>query len=183
MGVLRLATAVLLVGASLLGLGAWRDTPSRVSAAERGAGPRVFWSRVPLEPDTLASAWLIRRFIDPQAEIRFVPRGADPPAGIAFDVPLVDLSRTADASTFHVIRDAYGLQDPRLDRLERLMDEIEIRRWHAEPGEAARALEGCLLDLLDHADGPHAAVDAAAPLFDRLLAGDESPRVSSPPTH
>lgn len=180
---LRYSTVALLVALSLwmlVGLGSVTDGVPEVGAS--GTTHRIFWSHTPIEPDTLASAWLIRRYVDPHAEFRFVPRDAETLDGIPFDLPLVDLSRTFDRSTFHVIRDAYSLDDPRLDGLVSLIDEIEIRHWNAEPGEEASSLEARLRTVLDHAADPHDAVESALSLFDELLPTLDS-RSSPNPTH
>ncbi|MEW6523977.1 MAG: chromate resistance protein ChrB domain-containing protein [Bacillota bacterium] len=70
--------------------------------------------------DRVACAWLILRFIDPEAEFTFVPADTDPAKvqGIAFDMRGAELGHHHGKCTFEVMLDRYGLtQDPGLVRL------------------------------------------------------------------
>lgn len=72
--------------------------------------------------DRAVSAWLIRRFVDPQAEFGFLTKSAPLPDDvIAFGVPGVELSgHDAAGTTFGKILGKYGLDDPAL----RVMAEV-----------------------------------------------------------
>lgn len=78
--------------------------------------------------DRIGSAWLIRRWIDTEAEFLFVPVGAQPlPAGAEpFDIPGVRLSHHRGHCTFHTILREYDLRDPVLQRLARIVDEADV---------------------------------------------------------
>src|SRR3954454_24083135 len=86
----------------------------------------VTWETVGV--DRMACAWLIRRFIDPEAIFVFVPAGQTPlPDGMEpFDIPGVRLSHHRGHCTFHTMLDAYSLTDPVLRRLARIVDEADI---------------------------------------------------------
>lgn len=86
----------------------------------------VTWEGVAV--DRIGSAWLIKRFIDPQAEFLFVPAGTRPlPAGAEpFDIPGVRLSHRRGTSTFHTMLREYDLQDPVLRRIARIVDEADV---------------------------------------------------------
>ena len=77
--------------------------------------------------DRMASAWLIRRFIDPQAEFCFttdpdsLPSGATP-----FDMRGAELSHRGENCTFETLLERYGLTDPALDELAALVHEADI---------------------------------------------------------
>ena len=72
--------------------------------------------------DRIACPWLIRRFIDPQAEFLFVPdaevmatatrEGATP-----YDVPGVELGHHGERCSFDAFIDKYRLSDPALQAL------------------------------------------------------------------
>ncbi|CAA7603406.1 Chromate resistance exported protein [Acididesulfobacillus acetoxydans] len=86
----------------------------------------VTWETVGI--DRMASAWLIVRHIDPDAEFAFLPKQAAPPAPAGaelFDIPGVRLSHRRGHCTFHTILREYGIQDPILERLARLVDEAD----------------------------------------------------------
>jgi hypothetical protein len=98
----------------------------------------VTWEDVGI--DRMGSAWLIKRFVDPEAEFLFVPYGqsALPEGPEPFDIPGVRLSHRRGHSTFHTILDEYELTDPILQRIARIVDEAdttqEVMLEPAAPG-------------------------------------------------
>jgi hypothetical protein len=81
-------------------------------------------------PDRLP--WLIRRFIDPQAEIRYVPPDqvltvAEIEAAHSFDAPDAEFAHRGSQCTFEVLIDHYQLGgDPALVRLARIVHAADI---------------------------------------------------------
>jgi len=76
--------------------------------------------------DRIACPWLIRRFIDPDAEIRYVPPAqvltvAEQEGAIAFDIPGVELSHRGPLCSFDAFLDKYGLDDPALHALAKIV--------------------------------------------------------------
>ncbi len=72
--------------------------------------------------DRIACPWLIRRFIDQEAEILYVPTGdvlqvAQQQGAIPFDVPGVELTHDGPCCSFDAILKKYVLDDPALARL------------------------------------------------------------------
>ena len=67
--------------------------------------------------DRIACPWLIRRFIDPEAEFLFVPEDqvmetARREGAVPFDVPAVELGHHGDRCSFDAVIDKYRLADP-----------------------------------------------------------------------
>jgi hypothetical protein len=75
--------------------------------------------------DRLACAWLIRRFIDPDATIRY----ADMPQSdeVAFDMPDVAFGHKGEYCSFETMLQAFGLDDPGLRALAEIVHEIDLR--------------------------------------------------------
>jgi hypothetical protein len=76
--------------------------------------------------DRVACPWLIRRFVDSQAEFLFVPRNlvaeaAEREGAIPFDAPGVELGHHDGKCSFEAIIGKYGLSDPALLRLARIV--------------------------------------------------------------
>ena len=72
--------------------------------------------------DRIACPWLIKRFLDRDAEFRFVPadqtlRVAEREGAIPFDVPGVELGHHDDRCSFDAFLDKYELTDPALRAL------------------------------------------------------------------
>ncbi|MFE2757297.1 chromate resistance protein ChrB domain-containing protein [Actinosynnema sp. NPDC059335] len=77
--------------------------------------------------DRAACAWLIRRFIDPDAEFVFVDDPAEVPAdAIPFDMRGVDLTHHGDDCTFETVLRRYDLVDPVLWRIAEAVHEADL---------------------------------------------------------
>ena len=96
----------------------------------------VTWERVGV--DRIGCAWLIRRWIDPQAEFAFAPRGGPLPADAEpFDVPGVRFSHHHGHCSFHALVAHYKLNDPILARIARIIDEADtVQEVQVEPAAA-----------------------------------------------
>jgi hypothetical protein len=72
--------------------------------------------------DRLASAWLIRRFIDPGAHLLWLASPADcPPDALGFDFDGATFSHVGVRVTFEVLLPSFGLETPALQRLGALV--------------------------------------------------------------
>src|ERR687897_96497 len=77
--------------------------------------------------DRAACAWLIRRFIDPEAEFVFVDDADEVPAdATAFDMRGVELSHHGGDCSFETILRHYQLDDPVLWDLARIVHEADL---------------------------------------------------------
>lgn len=84
-------------------------------------------TRAGVHVDRAASAWLIDRFIDPDAEFVFVDDPEDVPADTTpFDMLGVDLTHHGNHVTFETILDRHGLDDPILQQLGRIIHEADV---------------------------------------------------------
>src|SRR5438105_15561175 len=77
--------------------------------------------------DRAACAWLIRRFIDPDAEFVFVDDPDEVPADATpFDMRGVELSHRGGDCSFETILHRYGLDDPVLWDVARIVHEADL---------------------------------------------------------
>ncbi len=82
--------------------------------------------------DRIACPWLMRRFIDPAAEILYVPADrvlevAERERGRSFDAPGAEFTHQGNRCTFEVLIDAFDLGgDPALVRLARIVHAADI---------------------------------------------------------
>ena len=93
--------------------------------------------------DRMASAWLIRRFIDPKATFGFVdrPAGADVP----FDMYGGDFSHQGERCTFEVLTQRFGITDSTVARLAQVVHDLDMKenRYSAPEAPAvSRMVEG-----------------------------------------
>jgi hypothetical protein len=97
----------------------------------------VTWEQVGV--DRMACAWLITTYLDQEAEFLFVPAGQKPmPEGAEpFDIPGMRLSHHRGHCTFYTMLREYGLHDPVLQRIARVVDEADtVQEVSLEPAAA-----------------------------------------------
>lgn len=87
--------------------------------------------------DRIACPWLIRRFIDPEAELVFLPPETDwgqITDGIVFDVPGCELGHHGPNCSFDAIVEKYGLDDPVLAEMAKIVRAADTadRSWAPE---------------------------------------------------
>jgi hypothetical protein len=92
--------------------------------------------------DRVACPWLIKKFIDPEAEIIFVPvdqiaKVEQEKGAISFDAPNARFGHTADKCTFEVLVEHYTLTDPALPELGRIVHGADVPRDISIAPEAA----------------------------------------------
>jgi hypothetical protein len=119
--------------------------------------------------DRTACAWLIRRYLDPEAEFVFVADPGQLPDGATpFDIPGHPYSHHDGLCTFEVMVRDHDLTDAGLERLGRIVHEadIEDERYDAPEAAGLDAIVRGMGQLLDDA----ALLDATMPLYDGLLA-------------
>jgi len=117
--------------------------------------------------DRSACAWLIRRFLDPDAEFVFVtdPAGV-PPDAIAFDIRGAALSHHGSDCSFETILRRYELTDPVLWRIAQIVHEADLDDQRYDAPEAPGldvALRGLSMTCPDDQ-----ILELTGPLFDGL---------------
>jgi hypothetical protein len=90
---------------------------------------RVWVTRQGVQIDRIASAWLIRRFIDPGARFKFVPgAGYVATAGeLRFDMFEGEFTHRGDRCTFEVLLAEAGLDDPALGAIGEIIHDIDLK--------------------------------------------------------
>lgn len=85
-------------------------------------------TRSKVHVDRIATAWAMRRFIDPDATFAFVDRNADVSAldAIPFDMRGAELGHHAGRCTFEVLLDSYELREPALHRMGEIVRAIDL---------------------------------------------------------
>ena len=106
--------------------------PAEPAAAGRGLGEltgRTWVTRAGVHVDRIASAWLVRRFVDPQARFRFVPaKGYVPePGELRFDMFEAEFTHEGDRSTFEVLLGCAGLREPALRAIAEIVHDIDLK--------------------------------------------------------
>jgi hypothetical protein len=133
----------------------------------------VRWAtRAGVHIDRAACAWLIRRFIDPDAQFVFVTDSGEVPAdATGFDMRGVDLSHHigpdgADDCSFETILRRYDLGDPVLWRIAQIVHEADLddERYYAPEAPGLDVVLRGLSMLCDD----ERIMELTGPIFDGL---------------
>lgn len=113
-------------------------------------------TRERVKVDRVACPWLVRRFIDPQAEFVFLPQDTEWPKvtdGIVYDVPNCELGHHGEDVSFDSILKKHRLTDPALDLLAQIVRAADSHPANPHPaGEGLRWIAHgfSALGLSDH---------------------------------
>jgi hypothetical protein len=99
---------------------------------------RTWVTRKNVHVDRIASAWLIRRFIDAKAKLKFVPgqgyKAKD--QEVTFDMFEGTFTHDGDRCTFEVLIDTFGLKDPGLRAIAEIVHDIDVKDGKFQRSEA-----------------------------------------------
>jgi hypothetical protein len=125
--------------------------------------------------DRIACPWLIKRFIDPDAEFLYVPAQevsavAERDGAIPFDVGGVELGHVEGRCSFESIILKYGLKDAALDRLALIVHGADVSGDLGITPEAAGLKAVAHGFAIVHGEDDHRKIALESPLYDALYA-------------
>jgi hypothetical protein len=90
---------------------------------------RTWVTRQGVHVDRIGSAWLIRRFIDPDARFKFVSgKGYRPVEGeLRFDMFQAEFTHEGDKCTFEVLLERVATKDPALRAIAEIIHDIDLK--------------------------------------------------------
>jgi hypothetical protein len=133
---------------------------------------RIWVTRAHPYIDRLGSAWLIQRYIDPQARFRFLLPGqtANCEQGeLPFDMAIGDFTHRGELITFEVLLGDFALSDPALRKIAELVKAIDVQDGTLP--EDAALLKTLVDGLITLVGDDHQLLEKARLLFDALYAG------------
>jgi hypothetical protein len=119
-----------------------RLRPASVQSSAALAAPegRTWVTREGIFVDRIASAWLIREFIDRKARFKFVPaKGYRPePGELRFDMFEAEFTHVGDRCTFEVLLGRFALgHDPALAAIAEIVHDIDVKDGKFERSESS----------------------------------------------
>ena len=108
---------------------------------------KTWVTRQDIHVDRIACAWLIRRFIDPKANLRFVPTGQYQPRANEFRYDMQDgeFTHEGDRCSFETLVLRAGIADPALQAIAEIIHDIDIKDGkfgHPETPGIAHVISG-----------------------------------------
>lgn len=146
------------------------ESGSAAAALDRVEPGRTWVTRRGVQVDRMASAWLIHRFIDPQAHFKFVaPRGYRPePGELRFDMYDAEYTHQGELCTFQVLLGRFGLSDPALGAIGEIIRDIDCK--DAKYGRGETAGIAAVIDGLAGAEAEdHQRLARSTAVFEGLL--------------
>jgi rhodanese-related sulfurtransferase len=154
------------------GIEAWRNGGG--SLFDKPIGTATRWvTRERPKIDRIACPWLIRRFVDPDAEFLYVPTPqvqtiAKERSAVPYDVPDVEFSHDGEKCSFDAFLSYYRLKDPALDELALIVRGADTNRLDLAPQCAG--LVAVSLGLSRNFADDHEMLEQGMVIYDALYA-------------
>ncbi|WP_050522706.1 chromate resistance protein ChrB domain-containing protein [Pseudorhodobacter wandonensis] len=153
------------------GFAAWSKAELPLTPASILAGSNRWVTRHRPKIDRIACPWLIRRFVNPQAEFLYVPPSevaavADRFSALPFDIENTFWSHRAETCSFDTMVTEFGLGSPAMDRLARIIRAADTDSHENAPQAAGLLALSVGLSRMYKDDLQQ--LDAAMPLYDAL---------------
>lgn len=146
---------------------------SKASADYQG---RLWVTRKKPFVDRMASAWLIKRFIDPEASFAFIDDQAGEQAAaeaILFDLPGGEFTHVGELCTFEVLLKAFGLKNKPLQKMAAIIHDLDIKDEKYGAGEG-QGLEAILSGIRKTASDDRESLEEGMRVFELLHASKHS---------
>lgn len=145
------------------------DPPRRWKRAD--VQGRTWVTRRGVHIDRIASAWLIRRAIDPAAAFRFVaPKGHRHTEGeLRFDMFDAEFTHDGDLCTFEVLRRDFALDDPALAPIAEIVHDVDLKEQRHDRPETA-GIEHLIAGICRGTPDDTARIAQGTSVFDGLYA-------------
>jgi hypothetical protein len=158
----------------------WERTARKLRAAEarpatRGRrphaalpAPRSTWVTRPRPHiDRIASAWLIKRFYDPEATFAFADAADAARKGIPFDVLGADFGHHGEDCTFETLVKRFGIKDRRVRLIAEIVHEADLHDGKFTRGEST-GVDLAIRGLAEATDDDHELLERGMAIFDGL---------------
>ncbi len=158
-----------------------RARPASAKDAPASFKARLWVTRPRPGVDRMASAWLIRRFIDADARFGFASdRAQVPPDAVPFDMFGVELTHQGEGCTFETLCTVFGIHSTPVARLAAIVHDLDLK--DARYGAPEAATVGSLIDGLQLAhDDDDTLLTHGMALFESLYrAFERSARPAGP---
>lgn len=153
------------------GFEAWAASGGEL--APKPSPPSQWVTRERPKIDRIACPWLIRRFIDPDAQFLYVPpsdvlKAASETGAIPYDVPGVTLTHRGERCSFDAFIEDYSLSDPALLEIATIVRGADTDRMDFAP--QAAGLFAISLGLSVNIPDDHAMLRQGLVIYDALYA-------------
>jgi hypothetical protein len=159
----------------------WETSAARLRAAESGPAPRrrragalpprgsTWVTRPRPHIDRIASAWLIKRFCDPDARFAFADAADAAGKGVPFDVLGAEFGHHGEDCTFETLVKRFAIRDRRVTAIAEMVHEADLADGKFTSREAP-GLDLAVRALAQSVDDDGELLDRGMAVFDGLYA-------------
>jgi hypothetical protein len=145
-----------------------RKEETRMVKANPELRGRTWVTRPGVKVDRMASAWFIRRFVDPKARFRFAdPAAAKREGEVRFDVVGGDFTHEEDRCTFETLVGRIGLPDKGVRAIAEIVHDLDLKDAKFGRPEAA-GVRMMLEGLMARTENDEERIERALVIFDDL---------------
>jgi hypothetical protein len=130
---------------------------------------KVWATREHIHIDRLCSAWLVQRFIDPQARFVFAPESNLPKDVVLFDVFGAEFSHHGDDCTFETLLKSFQLKDKALTAIAEIIHDVDMKDHKFGRPESA-GLDAVIRALSDFFKDDYKVLEVGSVILDALYA-------------
>jgi hypothetical protein len=158
---------------ALKGLGGRGVEPAVSVTAKRAADyqGRTWFTRKKPFIDRMASAWLIRRFVDSKAAFKFINEsdlaGVGGNAATTFDIRDGEFTHIGDRCTFEVLMKSFGIRDKAVRKIAEIVHDIDVKDDKYSDPEAT-GVEEILIGIRKTAKNDSDALERGMAVFEML---------------
>jgi rhodanese-related sulfurtransferase len=154
------------------GIEHWKEDGGEIAPKPADASTRWVTRERP-KIDRIACPWLIRRFVDPEAEFLYVPtpevkKAATEKHAVPYDIPDVEFSHEGERCSFDAFLKYYRLRDPALEELALIVRGADTNRLEIAP--QAAGLAAISLGLSRNFSDDHQMLEHGMVMYDALYA-------------
>jgi hypothetical protein len=145
-----------------------RKEETRMLKANPELRGKTWVTRPGVKIDRMASAWFIRRFVDPKARFRFAGENAPHGDGeLRFDMVGGDFTHEEDRCTFETLVRRVGLPDKGVRAIAEIVHNLDLKDSKYDRPETA-GVRMMLDGLMSRTENDDERIERALPLFDDL---------------
>ena len=145
-----------------------RKEETRMLKANPDLRGKTWVTRPGVKVDRMASAWFIRRFVDPKARFRFAdPQAAKKDGEVRFDMIGGDYTHEEDRCTFETLVGRIGLPDKAVRAIAEIVHDLDLKDGKFSRAEAA-GVRMMLDGLMARTENDDERIERALVIFDDL---------------
>lgn len=160
-----------------VGLENLKLSPQEIQPAEKACPINIYnkndfqnksWiTRKGIHIDRIASGWLIKKFIDPQARFSFIPEDNAVKNGVGFDMYNTEFSHRGDNCTFEILLKSFALKDTALDEIAQIIHAIDLKDRKFDRPEA-EGVNQIIIGLCQKLKDDKKLLNSGMEIFDAL---------------